>query len=342
METRANYIMVGSFVLLLTLGLLGFVVWFVKFQVDTDLRRFDIFFRGSVTGLAVGSPVRYSGVRVGEVIFIGLDQDDPNRVRALIEVDEQTPIKTDTYATLNLVGLTGGLYVLLSGGSPEASLLEPAEGQKQAIIPSRSSNLETVINSAPELLDGAILLLNRGNDVFNDKNRADIAAMLSNLRDVSEVLSQNRGSFETLIGDASLTMNNLSSATGSLKETANSIRTNLDQLTNSADRTLKAFEATAGTVDGSVTSLSADLQGMIKKLDSAATSLDGAAGQLENLIKENRDPINDFTTTGLYELSNVLIEARELISVLQRITTEVQRDPARFIFGDHQQGYEAK
>jgi phospholipid/cholesterol/gamma-HCH transport system substrate-binding protein len=81
---------------------------------------------------------------------------------------------------------------------------------------------------------------------------------------------------------------------------------------------------------------------MIKKLDSAATSLDGAAGQLENLIKENRDPINDFTTTGLYELSNVLIEARELISVLQRITTEVQRDPARFIFGDHQQGYEAK
>jgi phospholipid/cholesterol/gamma-HCH transport system substrate-binding protein len=342
METRANYIMVGSFVLLLTLGLLGFVVWFVKFQVDTDLRRFDIFFRGSVTGLAVGSPVRYSGVRVGEVIFIGLDHDDPNRVRALIEVDEQTPIKTDTYATLNLVGLTGGLYVLLSGGSPEASLLEPAEGQKQAIIPSRSSNLETVINSAPELLDGAILLLNRGNDVFNDKNRADIAAMLSNLRDVSEVLSQNRGSFETLISDASLTMNNLSSATGSLKETANSIRTNLDQLTNSADRTLKAFEATAGTVDGSVTSLSADLQGMIKKLDSAATSLDGAAGQLENLIKENRDPINDFTTTGLYELSNVLIEARELISVLQRITTEVQRDPARFIFGDHQQGYEAK
>jgi hypothetical protein len=28
--------------------------------------------------------------------------------------------------------------------------------------------------------------------------------------------------------------------------------------------------------------------------------------------------------------------------VLNRVTTEVQRDPARFIFGDQQQGYEAE
>jgi hypothetical protein len=28
--------------------------------------------------------------------------------------------------------------------------------------------------------------------------------------------------------------------------------------------------------------------------------------------------------------------------VLNRVTTEVQRDPARFIFGDQQQGYEAQ
>ena len=342
METRANYVMVGSFVLLLVLGLLGFVVWLAKFQVDTELKRFDIFFRGSVTGLAVGSPVRYSGVRVGEVVFIGLDHDDPNRVRALVEVDATTPVKTDTYATLNLAGLTGGLYVLLSGGSREAPLLEPTENEKRPIIPSRSSDLESVISSAPELLDGAILLLNRANDVLNDKNRADIAATLANLREVTDAFIENREKVETLIDDASITMNNLSNATGSLKETANSIKLNLDRLTDSADRTLLAFESTAGTIDGSVQGVSGDLRGLIKKLDSTATSLDGAASQLAGLISENREPINDFTTTGLYELSNVLVEARELISVLQRITTEVQRDPARFIFGDQQQGYDAQ
>lgn len=342
METRANYVMVGSFVLILVLGLLGFVVWLAKFQVDTEVKRFDIFFRGSVTGLAEGSPVRYSGVRVGEVAFIGLDHDDPNRVRALIEVDAQTPIKTDTYATLNLAGLTGGLYILLSGGSREAPLLEPSEDQKRPIIPSRSSDLESVISSAPELLDGAILLLNRANDVLNDKNRADIAATIANLREVTEAFVENREKVEALIGDASTTMKNLSDATGSLKETANAIQVNLARLTESADRTLLAFESTASTIDGSVQGVSGDLRGLINNLNSTAASIDGAASQLEGLIAENREPINDFATTGLYELSNVLIEARDLISDLQRITTEVGRDPARFIFGDQQQGYDAQ
>lgn len=343
METRANYVMVGGFVLLMVFGLLGFVIWLANFQINTEMKRFDIFFRGSVTGLAKGSPVRYSGVRVGEVVFIGLDNDDPNRVRALIEVDATTPIKTDTYATLNLAGLTGGLYVLLSGGSREAPMLEATTNEeKRAIIPSRSSDLESVISSAPELLDGAILLLNRANDVLSDDNRADIAATIKNTREISEAFVQNRDKVEMLINDASVTMNNLSEATGSLKETALSIRTNLDSLTATANQTLKAFEKTAGTVDGSVQDVSADLRVVLQKLDSTASSMDRAASQLEGLIAENREPINDFTTTGLYEVSNVMIEARELISVLQRITTEVQRDPARFIFGDQQQGYDAQ
>ncbi len=342
METRANYVMVGSFVLLLVFGLIGFVIWLANFQINTEVKRFDIFFRGSVTGLATGSPVRYSGVRVGEVIFIGLDHDDPNRVRALVEVDATTPVKTDTYATLNLAGLTGGLYVLLSGGSREAPMLEATSEEKRAIIPSRSSDLESVISSAPELLDGAILLLNRANDVLSDNNRADIAATIRNAREISEAFVENREKVELLINDASVTMNNLSEATGSLKETAQSIQTNLESLTTSANQTLKAFETTAGTVDGSVQDVSADLRVVLQKLDSTVSSMDRAASQLEGLIAENREPINDFTTTGLYEVSNVMIEARELISVLQRITTEVQRDPARFIFGDQQQGYEAQ
>ena len=70
METRANYILVGSFVLLLIAGLLAFVLWFARLQLDAEVSRFDILFEGTVTGLSEGSPVRYSGVRVGEVSSI--------------------------------------------------------------------------------------------------------------------------------------------------------------------------------------------------------------------------------------------------------------------------------
>src|SRR3546814_12789344 len=51
METRANYIMVGCFVLLLAFGLLGFVLWLAQFQFEEEYARYDIVFASSVTGL---------------------------------------------------------------------------------------------------------------------------------------------------------------------------------------------------------------------------------------------------------------------------------------------------
>ena len=117
METRANYLMVGSFVLVFSAGLLAFVIWLAKFQFDTEFARYDIHYAQSVTGLKVGSPVRYSGVGVGEVIELRLKPDDPSEVLITIEIDRTTPVRGDTTATLEIEGLTGGRYVLLRGGS---------------------------------------------------------------------------------------------------------------------------------------------------------------------------------------------------------------------------------
>ena len=66
------------------------------------------------------------------------------------------------------------------------------------------------------------------------------------------------------------------------------------------------------------------------------------SNQIEALIEENRGPLRDFTSEGLYELTNFLTEARALIGGLNRVTTQVERDPARFIFGNQQQGYETR
>ena len=95
METRANYLLVGGFVLLFVAGLAAFVLWFAKLQFDVEFDRYDIRYAGTVTGLNEGSPVRYSGVRVGEVIVIQLDREDPSRVLVTIEVEAATPVRED-------------------------------------------------------------------------------------------------------------------------------------------------------------------------------------------------------------------------------------------------------
>jgi phospholipid/cholesterol/gamma-HCH transport system substrate-binding protein len=123
---------------------------------------------------------------------------------------------------------------------------------------------------------------------------------------------------------------------------ASSLQTNVETLTARADSTLTAFESMAGSIDREITVTSKDARSLIASLEETAGNLNGATRELEAMLAENREPIRDFTNTGLYELSNLLTEARELIVVLNRVTTEVQRDPARFIFGDQQQGYEAE
>jgi phospholipid/cholesterol/gamma-HCH transport system substrate-binding protein len=64
------------------------------------------------------------------------------------------------------------------------------------------------------------------------------------------------------------------------------------------------------------------------------------AEQIDRMVAENRGPLRDFSAEGLFEFTAFLTEARALISGLNRVTSEVERDPARFLFGNQQQGYE--
>ena len=340
MESRANYLMVGLFILVLSVGLLGFVIWLAKFQVEAALTRYDVIFKGSVTGLKEGSPVRFSGVRVGEVVAIRLDPARPSQVRVAIEIDKATPVLSDTEASLELEGLTGGRYILLHGGSPAATPLAKPDDGSAPVIAARASTLDRVLEGAPEILEGISLLLSRANELLNDENRDRIVEILANLATVTESIAERRDDIEALIGDTAQTMQNLRSASEALENMAVDLRRDAARLADQAAITLASVESLSGSADEAVNALSGDLRGLIGTIDSTTVSVGGAARQIEALISENREPLRDFSSTGLYEFSALLTESRALVRELGRITTELQRDPARFFFGDRQQGYE--
>ncbi|MGB0576726.1 MAG: MlaD family protein [Alphaproteobacteria bacterium] len=111
METRASYLLVGSFVLVLTAALIAVVVWLGGKGLDQKNVRYASYFAGDVTGLGIGNAVRYRGVPVGSVVNIAIDPKNVERVRVIMEVDETTPIKTDTVAQLALQGITGVAFI---------------------------------------------------------------------------------------------------------------------------------------------------------------------------------------------------------------------------------------
>ena len=96
METRANHLLVGSFVLIAVVGLFLFVVWIARFQFDTLYDRYQLSFSGHVTGISQGSPVHFQGVPVGQVLEIGFSEISPgtasSALRKCVQAGEYPPI----------------------------------------------------------------------------------------------------------------------------------------------------------------------------------------------------------------------------------------------------------
>ncbi len=324
METRASYILVGTFVLLLIAGAFAFVIWLSKVEFEQRPARYVIYFTGSVSGLQIGGPVRYRGVPVGSVTEIRIDPKNVERIEVTLEVATDTPIKRDTFASLGLQGITGAAYVQLSGGTQKSPALVAKKGEPPPEIASKPSRLERVLTKAPELIEQAFELVERLSGLLNEGNQKAVSETLGNMREVSENLVASSGKFDRILTEATVTVI-------SLRQAAERI----DGLTSS-------LEGRLGPLADSARDAMTDLQTTIAGFRATAQSFTEVANLLEEIIGENREPLQDFSGQGLYELSQFIAEARVLVSDLTRLAVQVERDPARFFFGDAQKGFEAR
>ena len=82
METKANFALIGAFTILGFLGLLAFLLWFAKLEMDRQFAYYDIYFN-EVSGLGVSSEVTFAGLSVGKVVDMWIEdapgQGDANR-----------------------------------------------------------------------------------------------------------------------------------------------------------------------------------------------------------------------------------------------------------------------
>ncbi len=142
METKVNVAVVGAFVLVLAAAGIAALLWLGSGRLSR--KAYDTYvasFSESVSGLTPRAPVKLRGVDVGAVDDIALDPEDPARVRVVLSIEKGAPVKEDTYATLQVQGLTGIAYVELGGGSRSAPALRPRAGGPFPVIATRPSLL---------------------------------------------------------------------------------------------------------------------------------------------------------------------------------------------------------
>jgi phospholipid/cholesterol/gamma-HCH transport system substrate-binding protein len=313
METRASYLLVGAFTLFLMGCLFAFTVWLAKAGFDeADSSRYQILFTGSVAGLQNGSPVRYRGIALGTVRDIRLDPTNIGRVRVTIEVAANTPIKEDAVAYLALEGLSGAVYVEISGGTQESALLTSENGDPP-IIQSRPSSLAALVETTPELLNRLVGLSGQLTGFLTPDNQKEVARILANLGTMSDNLAKASAGAEGTVGELGTTI-------GLVNGLVLDLRDHAEVLTKGA-----------GKATADVSKLTGDLRTL-------AVSLNRATQEAEAMVKENREPLADFTGSGLYDFTLLITELRGLVTNLTRVTNRLERDPGDFLLGGTRQG----
>jgi len=81
----------------------------------------------SVSGLEIGSPVKYMGINVGSIADIRISPIDVSIIIVELALQEDTPVKEDAVADIVAMGITGLRTIEIRGGTQEADFLEPGD-----------------------------------------------------------------------------------------------------------------------------------------------------------------------------------------------------------------------
>ncbi len=276
METRANYVAVGAFVVALLVGIALAALWLASAQFGSHGTRYDIYFANVGTGLIEGSPARVSGVQVGRVIKVELDPENTKRVRVTIEVTETAPIRSDSVAKVEVTSLTGGAAIEITAGSNDAPPIVQAEGQRYAVIWSKESGIQQIVDTVPQLVIKLNDLTDALSKTVDDNNRAALATTLNNLAQFSASLAAHSDDTGRFLSDAASDAHDLHQTIANLNDTIQK----LSQVTVQANTALR-------DLDGLVQ----DNRGPLKEF--TQHGLD----ELRHLVGDTRNLVSSMTRT---------------------------------------------
>ncbi|BCX65442.1 MULTISPECIES: MlaD family protein [Pseudomonas] len=303
METRAHHVLIGLFTVIVVAGALLFGLWLAKSSVDTEFKDYEVVFNEAVSGLSNGSSVQYSGIKVGDVVLLRLDPEDPRRVLARIRLAGDTPVKEDTQAKLALTGVTGTSIIQLSGGTPQSPALKGKDG-KLPVIVAMPSPIARLINDSNDLLSGVNSLMQNANQMFSEQNIEHISKILEHL-DVT---------------------------TGTIADQREDIRQAMQQLGSIGKQAGGMLEQTTALMRNANGLLNDHGKEMIGSAEQAMKSLEQSSATINKLITANQDSLNS-GMQGLNGLAPAVRELRETLTSLRTITRRLEADPSGYLLG---------
>jgi len=325
METKAHYVLIGAFTLLMIAAGFGLVLFFSGTGSISPRKTLEVIFNGSVAGLSRGASVTFNGLRIGEVTSMGFVANDPSRVAAFVQVDNDAPVRADAKARLETQGLTGSAVIALTGGSPDAPQLVGKNGAPPTLM-GEPSQLQNVLGHVEDLSAKADALISKADKLISD-NGDSLTDTVKNIDAFSKALGENASGLQGALA-----------AIAELSRRAAPLADRLTKLTDDADHTLNALDSTKinGIVDdvskftgalsqseGDVKSLLSDTAAFAKRINESSSALTSTVTNLDALVKTvDKQKIANFVD-GADALGSALRDNRGNIDNLIKNASEL-------------------
>jgi len=310
MEPKVNYALVGLFIALLGAALLAGVLWLSRTDYRGVYDRYYTYMDESVSGLSSDSSVKYRGVDVGRVKEIALSPENPEKVRVALDLVRGTPVKEDTVAVLETQGLTGITTVNLRGGSNASPILKSKPGEHYPVIKSQPSFYAQLSHNVSRLMANEqvpLLLANLNNltqetrGLVDAQSRSEVKRILADLAKLTDAVAAQRLELADGIAKADVAFDRFAALGKKLDD-------RFPELLEQTSMNLRSLRAMTDEVTRTSTALGAAIEG-------------------------NRADITQFTGQTLPESGLLIAEVRQLTATLQRLASELEREPSALVFG---------
>ncbi len=313
MENKSHALAAGTFVLVLAALLIVMSVWLTRDGGSSH--QYELSSNDSVTGLQPQAPVRYKGVAVGKVTYIGFDPDVPGNVVIRIAVDDTTPLSPSTFASLSYQGITGLAFVQLDDEGGEAPVLT-AGSSGVPRLPLKNSKLGELTNQAPEILAKVQQVMDNVNKLLGEDNLKKLSTAVG-----------NAGEAANQIGLAAKSVSVLSTQVDStLRQRLDPALAGIPALTAEASKTMQSLQRTADDV-----SRTAD------GIDKTAQRLNEKNGPIDRLAEGTAALSHVAETFGaatLPRINRVTDDASRAARQLSRTVNGINDNPQSLIFGN--------
>lgn len=289
METEGRYTLVGALVLAVIALMALAIVWLAGAADNIAYRNYIVYFEDqSLDGLAVGSPVKMRGIKIGTVDGYDFANTRDEAVSVIARVDADLAMHRGAVAYIKRNLVTGIAAIEIVNGPNTEPVLTAVGDEDYPVIAEGRSDIDKVAVTVTKLADNGGEILEKMNKVLSEENQRALSQSLANLKTLSAQLADNKEGLKATLAAVRASADEFRIASASIRQATGRVESKLVEVAGSADVAIKEAVVAMEKLQQDASLISASIQ----QLSDTGTL------EMARLSSEVRNSTEALTTTG--------------------------------------------